>query len=262
MAGRLEGKVAVVTGGARGLGRGIAAVLAQEGADIAIADINVAEAAGTVEAVEGAGRQALVVETDVTDAGSAAACIQEVTVRMGGVDVLVNNAGVVGGHLGEEVTEADWDACFAVNVKGPWIMGRAVLPHFKERGGGKMVNISSIGGREGVPMFPNYSASKAAVINLTQAQAIDWARFNVNVNAVCPGLIWTDMWQLIESQASERSRDAGERAMFDRFVGKLTALGREQTPENMGHAVAFLVSEEARNITGQSLNVDGGIIFS
>jgi len=262
MAGRIEGKVAIVTGGARGLGRGIAAVLAEEGADIAIADVNVAEAVETVAVVEGAGRKAIVVETDVTDSASAAGCIAAVIAQLGGVDVLVNNAGVVGGHLGEAVTEEDWDACFAVNVKGPWIMGRALVSHFKERGGGKVINISSIGGREGVPMFPNYTASKAALINLTQAQAIDWARYNVNVNAVCPGLIWTDMWQLIESNASERMQNAGERVMFEQFVGKLTRLGREQTPEDMGHAVAFLASEEARNITGQSLNVDGGIILS
>ena len=259
---RLQGKVAIVTGGARGLGRGIATVLAREGANIAVADLAVQEAQDTLTAVEGEGCRAVVVETDVTDACSAERCIRETITRLGGVDVLVNNAGVVGGHLGEQVTAEDWDDCFAVNVKGPWIMGRALLPHFKQRGGGKVVNISSIGGREGVPMFPNYSASKAALINLTQAQALDWARYNVNVNAVCPGLIWTQMWRLIESHAEqERGRETEDRVMFERFVRKLTALGREQTPEDVGHAVAFLASEEARNITGQSINVDGGIKF-
>ena len=260
--GRLEGSVAIVTGSARGIGRGIAVALAHEGADIVVGDIDTSQADETVAAVQAAGRRAAVVELDVTNVASAEGCVAKAIEEYGRVDVLVNNAGVFGQHIRPEAIELeDWDLCYEVNVKGVWIMSRAVIPHFQERGEGKIVNIASVAGRKGVSRFPNYSASKAAAINLTQALALELARSNINVNAVCPGLLWTDMWRQMEGlyQGEPSAEVVEERKFFHQMVQGLSRLGREQTPEDIGKAVAFLASDDARNITGQSLNVDGGI---
>jgi len=260
--GRLDGKVALVTGGGRGIGRGISLVLAREGAAIVIADIDGANAAATAEELRAAGTRVLVVACDVTSAESAQAAVAAAIREMGGVDILVNNAGVVGNHVGgASIDEHDWDMCYEVNLKGTWLMSRAVTPHFKERGGGKIVNIASIAGRMGGAGMAHYNASKAGVINLTQSLALDLGPSNINVNAVCPGLLWTDMWRQLEAMIGrdDTPEVVDRRQVFERFIAANCPLRREQTPEDIGNAVAFLASEEARNITGQSLNVDGGI---
>ncbi len=260
--GRLEGKTAIVTGGGRGVGRGIVLELAKEGADIVIADIDLGNAERTAGEVREEGRQCTVVEVDVTDPASAAAGVERAIAERGQVDVLVNNAGVVAQHIGGgRITPEDWDMCYEVNLRGMWIMSSAVVPHFKSAGGGKIVNIASIAGRRGQQGMAPYNASKAGAINLTQTLAHDLARSNVNVNAVCPGLLWTNLWRQIEAMAG---RDATpsvveRREIFERYVKEQCPLGREQTPEDVGKAVVFLASEDAHNITGQSLNVDGGI---
>lgn len=260
--GRLDGKVALVTGGGRGIGRGISLVLAREGAAIVIADIDSANAAATAEELRAGGTRVLVVPCDVTSAESAEAAVAAAVREMGGVDILVNNAGVVGNHVGgASIDEHDWDLCYEVNLKGTWLMSRAVTPHFKERGGGKIVNIASIAGRMGGAGMAHYNASKAGVINLTQSLALDLGPSNINVNAVCPGLLWTDMWRQLEAMIGrdDTPEVVDRRQVFERFIAANCPLRREQTPEDIGNAVAFLASEEARNITGQSLNVDGGI---
>jgi NAD(P)-dependent dehydrogenase (short-subunit alcohol dehydrogenase family) len=140
-------------------------------------------------------------------------------------------------------------------------MSRALVPHFTANGGGKIVSISSIAGRKGGAGLAHYSASKAGVISLTQSLAQDLGPSNINVNAVCPGLLWTDMWRSIEGMIARDSspETVEERSSFDTFLERNCPLRREQTPEDIGEAVAFLVSDAARNITGQALNVDGGI---
>ena len=258
--GRLDGKTALVTGGARGLGRGIVLELAKEGADIVIADVLTDVAEHTAAEVRQWGRQVTIVRMDVTDTRSAHIGVQQALNERGGLDILVNNAGVAPVHTGSEADEENWDRCYEVNLKGIWIVSRAIVSHFKENGTGKIVNISSVAGRRG-GTHAYYSASKAGAISVTQSLASELGRFNINVNAVCPGLLWTDMWRQLEGMYS---RDVSEevvsqRKVFESVIKDRCPLGREQTPEDIGMVVAFLASDRARNITGQALNVDGGM---
>ncbi len=259
--GRLDNKVAVVTGGGRGIGRGITEVLISEGAAVVIADIDLESARATEKELRAAGAEITVVEMDVTSADSIESATKEAIAWKGAVDILVNNAGVVGEHVGLEVTEQDWDVCFEVNVKGIWAVSNALIPHFRDQGGGKIVNIASIAGRQGGAGLSHYSASKAGAISLTQSQAATFGPNNINVNAVCPGLLWTNMWRSLEAMMGrdDTPEKVDRRAIFDSFIERNCPLRREQFPEDIGQAVAFLVSDAARNITGQALNVDGGI---
>ncbi len=257
----LEQRTAIVSGGGRGIGRGIVLALAGAGADIAIADIDVENAERAAKDVGELGRGALVVCTDVTDPESARGAIEQTLRRFGGLDILINNAGVVQESMGAETSEEDFERCFQVNLKGIWTMSSAAIPHFRERQAGKIVNIASIAGRKGGAGLSAYSASKAGAISLTQSLAASLGPSNINVNAICPGLLWTDMWRKLEGMirrdTSPEVIDA--RTAFDEFLERNCPLRREQTPEDIGNAVAFLVSDLARNITGQALNVDGGI---
>jgi NAD(P)-dependent dehydrogenase (short-subunit alcohol dehydrogenase family) len=259
--GMLDGRIALVTGGGRGIGRGICEVLARHGAGVVIADIDMDNAERAATELRAGGARALVVHCDVTSPASAEAAVQTAVTHFGTLDILVNNAGVAGEHVGRAVTEEDWDRCYEVNLKGSWIMARAALPALKARGGGKIVNIASIAGRRGSAGMAHYSASKAGVIGLTQSLARDLGPSNINVNAVCPGLLWTDMWRALEGLIGrDPAPEAIEkRRVFEAYIEANCPLRREQTPEDIGEAVAFLASDAARNITGQSLNVDGGM---
>jgi meso-butanediol dehydrogenase/(S,S)-butanediol dehydrogenase/diacetyl reductase len=260
----LAEKIAIVTGGGRGIGRGIVLTLAGAGADVAIADVDLENAETTAKDVTALGRQGLVTRVDVTDVQSAQAGVEETLAHFRKIDILVNNAGVVQDHVGGAVTGDDFERCFQVNLKGIWNVSNAVIPHFRERGGGKIANIASIAGRRGDNGLAPYSASKAGAISLTQSMAADLGPHNINVNAVCPGLLWTPMWEKLEGmfRGTTDAEVVGERAAFDGYLQTHCPLRREQTPEDIGHAVVFLVSESARNITGQALNVDGGIQMS
>ncbi len=262
--GRLDGKTALVTGGARGLGRGIVLELAKEGADIVIADLLADVAEQTAAEVRQLGRQVTVVHMDVTDTQSSQTGVRRVLTERGGLDILVNNAGVAPVHTGSEADEEDWDRCYEVNLKGIWKVSQVVIPHFVERRAGKIVNIASIAGRRGGAWIAPYNASKAGVISLTQSQARELGPQNINVNAICPGLIWTDIWRTIGGMPQGEDDPAlhEKRAHFDSILESSCALQREQTPEDIGKAVAFLASDDARNITGQALNVDGGIVMN
>ena len=259
---QLEGRVAVITGGGRGIGFGIAAVLARSGATIVIADIDMENAHRAAAELRAGGSRVTVVEADVTSEDSARTVMDAAVAEYARIDILVNNAGVVGKHVGgDQVDTADWDMCYEVNVKGIWIMTRAAVPHFKSFRGGRVVNIASIAGRRGGAGMAHYNASKAAAINLTQSLAKDLGPSNINVNAVCPGLLWTDMWRSLEAMLGHDPTPevVDRRQIFEHYLAENCPLRREQTPEDIGNAVAFLVSDDARNITGQALNVDGGI---
>jgi NAD(P)-dependent dehydrogenase (short-subunit alcohol dehydrogenase family) len=260
----LTAKTALVTGGGRAIGRAIVLQLAREGAEIVIGDVDVDSADRTAKEVAALGRQVLVVPMDVTEPRSVDEGVRRALERFGTIDILVNNAGVVQDHISDGVTGDDFDRCYQVNVKGIWNVTQQLIPHFRERRQGKIVNIASIAGRKGNNAFLAYNASKAAAINLTQSLAASLGSRNINVNAVCPGLLWTPMWRKIEGMArGDASTElVEERATFEAFIQSNCPLRREQTPEDIGHAVAFLVSERARNITGQALNVDGGIEMS
>jgi meso-butanediol dehydrogenase / (S,S)-butanediol dehydrogenase / diacetyl reductase len=242
----LDGRVAVVTGGARGIGRGIVDALAVRGADVVVADLD-PDMAGDEQAVR----------VDVTDEGSVRDLVRDVIERHGRLDILVNNAGVSRSLPFVDIDEAEWDRVFDVNVKGVYLACRAVVPHMMQRRSGKIVNISSMVGKEALPLFVHYSASKFAVLGLTQGLAKEMAPYHVNVNAVCPGVVRTPLWEPLLDQLSATKRITRDEA-FDEFVSGIP-LGRPQEPEDIGEVVAFLASDRARNMTGQGINVTGGM---
>ena len=263
---RLNGKVAMVTGGGSGIGRAIVLALAREGADILIPDIQMANAEAVVREVRGLGRTSIAQRVDVTNEAEVQTSIREGIRAFGQIDILVNNAGVNPG-LGlpfMRQVEADWDKVFDVNVKSVFFTCKTIAPHFMERRSGKIVNIASIAGPLSSTTMPSYSVSKMGIVTFTKIVAKDLAPYNVNVNAICPGLLYTDMWKKIGEVIRETNPAyAGltPRQMFERRVEEWIPLKREQTPEDIGHAAVFLVSEEARNITGQALMVDGGVVM-
>jgi len=264
---RLENKVAVVTGGGLGIGRGIVLCLAREGADVVVPDINLEGANKVAGEVQGLGRKSLAVKTDVTKRQEVEDMVKKTLDTLGRIDILVNNAGLMVNRLGMPFLnneEEDWDITFAVNVKSVFLVCKAVVPHMIERRYGKIINLSSVAGRFASQTSPPYSVAKAGVITFTQILAKDLAKYNINVNAICPGFLWTSFWERLSPIiAKQNPAYAGmsPRQVFEDRVKTLVPLQREQTPEDIGNAVSFLVSEEARNITGQALHVDGGTVM-
>jgi NAD(P)-dependent dehydrogenase (short-subunit alcohol dehydrogenase family) len=261
---RLQGKVAIVTGGAGGIGQGICRVLAAEGAAVAVVDL---DGIGAEKVAADLGGRSLGVRADVTDAAAVQAMVETVRSRLGGLDVLVNNAGANTRELGnplEGISEAEWDRVVDVNLKSAFLVSRAVLPHLKAQRSGKVVNIASVAGRAANEYVPHYCAAKAGMINFTFALARECAPHSINVNAVCPGLVYTKFWSEGHGpRFAERRPDLkglDPRGVFDKFLER-GVLRREQSPEDIGKAVAFFASDDARNITGQALNVDSGFIM-
>jgi len=260
----LKDRVAVVTGGGGGIGGGISMCLAREGADIVVADINLASAQERAEEIEKTGRRARACESDITREEQCKALVEEALNAFGQIDILVNNAGHFGERLGMPFTNqegSDWDDNYAVNVKGPFFLCKAVAGPMMERRYGKIVNISSIAAKRDAQILPDYAAAKNALLTLTRTVAKDLGPHNINVNAICPGFLWTSFWnRLAPLVVKEDPSHAGKepRELFDAWVKANTPLQREQTPEDIGNLVVFLASEEARNITGQTIHVDGG----
>jgi NAD(P)-dependent dehydrogenase (short-subunit alcohol dehydrogenase family) len=241
-----------VTGGAQGIGFGIALELARAGCRVVIADRNLEQAQLVAEELKNAGHEVVALLVDVTDAKTIDNCIQAAIDRCGHIDILVNNAGIHCEKIGEPSTVEQFTRCLDVNLLGVWRTTQALLPHFKSRGAGKIVNIASINGRKPWVDTPGYSASKAGVINLTQALAMKLGADNINVNAVCPGGVMTDMADAVTS----------DRSALEAEIIQSRLLKRPLLPEDIGHAVVFLASPQARNITGQAINVDGGTVLS
>ena len=242
----LEGKAAIVTGGTRGIGRAIALDLAANGADVAL---NYRKSAGLaaelVETIQGMGRRALAVQADVSSFADAQAMVQKVLDEFRRLDILVNNAGVNWDGVVWKMTEEQWDRVIDVDLKGTFNYTRAVTPIFRGEGCGKIVNITSINGLRGKFGQTNYSAAKAGVIGFTKACARELGRYSVNVNAVAPGLIETEMVK----EAPDKVRDMALAEIV---------LGRLGLPEEVACVVTFLCTEKARHITGQVIQVDGG----
>jgi NAD(P)-dependent dehydrogenase (short-subunit alcohol dehydrogenase family) len=199
-----------------------------------------------------AGYEVIALLTDVADSNSVGECVQAAIARFGRIDILVNNAGIHAEKIGEPSTVEQFEKCLNVNLLGVWRVTQALLPHFKAHKTGRIVNVASINGRKPWADTPGYSASKAAVINLTQALAMQLGPDNINVNAVCPGGVMTAM-----ADALTQDRSAMEREIIQSRI-----LKRPLLPEDIGHAVVFLASPQARSITGQALNVDGGTVLS
>jgi NAD(P)-dependent dehydrogenase (short-subunit alcohol dehydrogenase family) len=257
-------KAAIVTGGQRGIGRAIAVELARNGAHVAVADVDQDGAQRVADEIADLGRRALAITVDVTNQESIDRMAETAIAQFGRIDILVNNAGIIGAPGWERRARAndeDWDALFSVNVRGVARVTDAVAMHMKEAHYGKIINISSGAGRQGQPEQAAYCISKAGVISFTQASALELAPYNINVNAICPGLLWTPMWERISDRKAwlpDNTEGLTPREVFDQTVETRTPLGREQRPEDIGHLAAFLASDYARNITGQAINVNGG----
>jgi meso-butanediol dehydrogenase/(S,S)-butanediol dehydrogenase/diacetyl reductase len=253
----LAGKVAVVTGGAKGIGRGIVKALAAHGAAVVIADPDVDEGQKVADALGALGARGEAVALDVTDLAAAEGVVRKVVDEFGSLDILVNNAGVSKSVPFVDIDEREWDRVFDINVKGVFLTTKAVLPHMIDRRYGKIVNISSMVGKEAIPLFVHYSASKFAVMGITQGVAKEVAEFGINVNAVCPGVVRTPLWEPLLDQLAANKGISRDEA-FQEFIAGIP-LGRPQDPEDIGEVVAFLASEKARNMTGQGVNVTGGM---
>ena len=248
----LSGKVALVTGGASGIGAGIARVLASRGARVAIGDLDERSAAKVAAVLDGG--SGLGVLLDVTDRATTSAAVDRVEDLLGPVDVLVNNAGISNVAPFLDITDQDWDRLMNVNLRGVLIVTQRVLGAMRQRRYGRVINISSMAGKEGLPNLAHYCATKFGVIGLTQALAKEAAPYNITVNAVCPGVVRTPLWDDPEAGIlRDLDGEKGWRAFVDGIP-----LGRPQTAEDIGNACAYLASDLAANITGEALNVSGG----
>jgi NAD(P)-dependent dehydrogenase (short-subunit alcohol dehydrogenase family) len=224
------------------------------------------KAEGVAAEVRAMGRRAIAVKTDVTKPAEVEACFERVKQELGQIDILVNNAGTAcpPGNPFTNNVEDDWDLVWAVNVKSIFFACKAIAPYFIQRKAGKIINIASIAGTMNSPNMPPYSVSKMGVVTFTKVVAKEMAQHNVNVNAICPGILWTQFWQETAERLSKQSGPfAGmePRAIFDNRVSAVIPMKREQTPEDIGWAAVFLASEEAKQITGQALHVDGGVVM-
>ena len=254
----LKGSVAIVTGGARGIGRGIAYELAKEGARIAIADLpaTAADRDETIAEIKRLGSDAIGIDVDVRDWAQTQAMAQRAIDHFGQIDVLVNNAGVI--KIGPVVAfaEEDWDLIMDVNLKGVFLCSKAVVGHMAQRRIGRIVNLSSIAGKRGRAFASAYATSKWGVIGFTQSLAYEMAPANVTVNAICPGEVATYMWTDVLAPAMAAGAGTSKEEAWDAMLKRDVPLGREQTPQDMGQAVVFLC--KADNVTGLALNVSGG----
>jgi NAD(P)-dependent dehydrogenase (short-subunit alcohol dehydrogenase family) len=254
----LEGRAAIVTGAGQGIGRATAIALAQAGANVAAVDINDAAAKATADAVAALGRRSLALETDVGDLGAIDKMVAHVVDAFGAIDILVNNAGVTRRAYIMDLTEADWDRIMRVNGKGVFFCLQRVAREMIARRSGVIVNIASIAGK-GYAGTSNaiYAASKGAVISMTRIAALQLAPHNINVNAICPGITVT---ALSRDNLTTRARDEGVSVdEMERRRNSVIPLGRANDPEDVAATAVFLASPGARNITGQSFNVDGGV---
>ena len=274
---RLKDKVAIVTGGGGGLGEGISLCFAREGADVVVSDVKMELAEKVATEVKEKGRKSLAMQTDVRSEMQVEKLVSQTIAEFGTVDILVCSHGVSGmthrEHDPDEpitlegITEDDWDLTLDVNLKGVFLCNRAIAPHFKKKSAGKIINVSSVGGRQGSSQLLAYSISKAGVIALTQAVAQQLAPYSVNVNTICPGIIYTPMWQegaQLLAKMDPRFKDLNmePKDVLDFVVQMAIPLKRYQTAEDIGNAAVFLASDEAKEITGQAINVCGGMHFA
>lgn len=275
----IHGKTVIVTGAARGIGRGIAQAFAREGAHVVLADLGALASAGehgtwnyaladdsalaaAANDIAAQGGICRAIEADVADRASCHKLVDQSVAAFGRIDVIVNNAGLIQSGPLDDFAERDWDRIFAVNVKGIFLLSQAALPHLKKNGG-VIINIASVAGKQGFPQMGAYCASKFAAICLTQSMAAELAEFSIRVNAICPGNVDTSMWYAHLSATERLQRQYGTDNVEDTFAAinrETIPLGRGQTPEDMAEAALYLT--RADNVTGISLVVAGGFMMN
>lgn len=244
-------RVAVVTGGARGIGAAIAVRLASEGLDVAVLDLDAAQCAGTVTAIESLGRRALAVTVDVTDEASVAAATARVADKLGTPLVLVNNAGVMSSRMVHRMSLAEWDLVLNVNLRGAFLMSRELAPFMRAEKWGRIINLSSTGAL-GLVGGANYSAAKAGVQGLTKTLALELGPHKVTANAIAPGFVVTDMTRSMAGEVGVTVEEMEADMVRD------IAVGRAGTPDDIANAVAFFADERSSFVSGQVLYVAGG----
>jgi 3-oxoacyl-[acyl-carrier protein] reductase len=246
---QLEGKVALVTGGSRGIGRAIALLLAKRGADVAINFAgNEAAAQATVDEIKALGRKAIMIKADVAVNAACVAMVDQVVQEFGKIDILVNNAGITRDGLLMRMKEEDWDAVLNTNLKSVYNCSKAAIKYMMKARAGRIVSISSVVGLMGNAGQANYAAAKAGIIGFTMALAKEVASRGITVNSVAPGFVNTDMTKVLPEKVVENLKAA-------------IPLAKLGEPEDIAKAVAFLVSDDAAYITGQTLHVDGGMVM-
>jgi NAD(P)-dependent dehydrogenase (short-subunit alcohol dehydrogenase family) len=250
MAGLVQGKIALVTGGGSGIGRATSLIFAREGAKVVVADVVVPGGEETVQMIKAAGGDAIFVKADMSKAAEVEAMVKKAVDTYGRLDYAHNNAGIEGTTRKTiDYTEDEWDRIMAINLKGVWLCMKYEIPQMLKQGGGAIVNTASDAGLLGVPQMPAYVASKHGVVGLTKTAALEYAKQNVRVNAVCPGVIKTPMVDRITGLRPGRAE-------------RMTAaepVGRMGKPEEIGEAVVWLCSDGASFVTGLAMPVDGGV---
>ena len=257
---RLDGKIALVTGAAQGIGRGIALRLAKDGADIALVDLNTDKLQDVKNEIEALGRRATPCAADVSDRDAVYRAIDRAEAALGGFDIMINNAGIAQVKPLADVMPEDVKRILRINIQGVlWGIQAAAAKFQARKHKGKIINASSIAGHDGFALLGIYSATKFAVRALTQTAAKEYASAGITVNAYCPGIVGTDMWVEIDERFSEiTGTKKGE--TYKKYVEGI-ALGRAQTPDDVAALVAFLASGDSDYITGQSILTDGGIVY-
>ncbi len=248
---RLKDKVAIVTGSGRGIGEGIALRFAEEGAKIVVNDINEADALRTVEKIKNMGREAVAVIGSVASREIAQKMVDTAVQEFGTVDILVNNAGIIRDAMLHKMTDEQWDQVIEVNLKGVFLCTQCAARVMREKGYGKIINISSTSWR-GNPGQLNYSATKAGVIGMTKTAAKELAPKGINVNVIAPGMIWTDMLKSMPPAILEK---------MEKGLPFIVPLNRKGTPQDVANLALFLASDESSFITGQLIHCDGGMIM-
>jgi NAD(P)-dependent dehydrogenase (short-subunit alcohol dehydrogenase family) len=255
----LDGQIAIVTGAGRGIGRATALELAKMGADIVVAELDRAGADRTASEVKGLGRRVLIVPTDVTSRADLQAMADRARGEFGRIDVLVNNAGIYRAALPLDVTEEHWDAVLDVNAKAVFFASQAVLPAMIAQKRGNIISLASLAGKIGSRNNLPYNASKAAVISITKSLALAHAADGIRANCVCPGFVETDMWTMVAREQGALQGMAPEEFTRQRLAQ--IPLGRMETPQDVANVIAFLASSRAGYMTGQAINVTGGVIM-
>jgi NAD(P)-dependent dehydrogenase (short-subunit alcohol dehydrogenase family) len=250
MSGRLKNKIALITGAGTGIGRAVALAFAGEGARIALAGRRKALLEAVANEIDG---NSIVIEADVTKKLDIERAVEQTASHFGGLNTLVNNAGVLHVGTAEETTEEKWDETFNVNVRGLWRLSTAALPYLRRAGGGSIINIASVLGINGARNRAAYASSKGAVVLLTKCMAIDHGRENIRVNAICPGFVQTPLTEAVLSKAADPQAVRRDRVAVH-------PIGRLGQPEDVAGLAVFLASDQSAWITGSALPVDGGYL--